>query len=92
MPEIKARVTHKHDTEANWNKAINFIPLKGELIIYDSDATHSCPRVKVGDGAETVINLPFITDLSISLDELQNEIANQDAAVLAEAQKSIAAE
>ena len=57
---IKTRIQLKNDTEANWNKAINFIPLKGEVIIYSADDTHPFSRLKVGDGNTTVINLPFI--------------------------------
>lgn len=33
----KTRIIHKHDTEENWNKAVNFIPQNGEIIIYDPD-------------------------------------------------------
>lgn len=56
---IEARISHKIDTEENWNKAVNFIPLKGELIIYNIDASHPEHRFKIGDGITTVINLPF---------------------------------
>ena len=31
----QGRIVQKHDTSANWAKATNFIPLKGEIIIYD---------------------------------------------------------
>lgn len=34
---LKARIQHKHDFEANWKKAKNFIPLNGELIIYNAE-------------------------------------------------------
>lgn len=47
---FKTRVQNKHATEAQWREAINFIPLAGELIIYDIDDTHSSPRFKIGDG------------------------------------------
>ena len=59
---VKTRIVNKHDTEANWQKAVNFIPKKGEIIIYDKDSTHDCPRFKVGDGTTLVSNLPFTTD------------------------------
>lgn len=59
---FKTRVLQKHDLEVNWNKATNFIPLSGELIIYDPDTTYPYPRFKVGDGKTTVINLPFSCD------------------------------
>lgn len=57
---INSRIQLKHDTEANWAKATNFIPLKGEVIVYDIDDTHTSPRVKIGDGTNKVFNLPFI--------------------------------
>lgn len=57
---IKTRIQLKNDTEANWTKAINFCPLKGELIIYSADEAHPFPRLKVGDGTTLVSDLPFI--------------------------------
>lgn len=56
---INARIIPKHDIETNWNKAINFIPLKGEIIVYDVDENYSYPRIKHGDGVTKVIDLPF---------------------------------
>ena len=52
------RIQLKHDTEANWNKAVNFIPKAGEMIIYDADGTNPV-RIKIGDGITVVNNLPF---------------------------------
>ena len=57
---IKARIQLKNDTEENWNKAINFVPLQGEIIIYSADNSHPFSRIKVGDGITTVIKLPFV--------------------------------
>ena len=31
---ISSRIIHKHDTEVNWNKATNFIPKAGEIIVF----------------------------------------------------------
>ena len=65
------RFVPKGDTEANWNKAVGFIPLDKEIIIYKKDANHSAPRIKIGDGVTIVQKLPFISsgggevDLSI---------------------------
>ena len=56
---IKTRIIQKHAVESDWLKATNFIPLKGELIIYDADATCTYPRFKVGDGITNVNDLPF---------------------------------
>lgn len=55
------RIVQKHDTESNWNKATNFIPMKGELIIYDADENYNSARFKVGDGETLVSALPFVT-------------------------------
>lgn len=60
---LNTRIQMKTDTEANWNKATNFIPKNGEIIVYATDATHSYQRVKVGDGKTLVNNLPFINDV-----------------------------
>ena len=57
---VKTRIQLKNDTENNWNKAINFIPLRGELIIYSTDETHPFSRIKVGDGSTPVVDLPFL--------------------------------
>ena len=57
---IKTRIQLKNDTEANWDKAVNFVPREGEVIIYSADDTHPFSRLKVGDGVTNVIDLPFI--------------------------------
>ena len=57
---IKVRHIQKHDTEENWNKAVNFIPKQGEIIIYDVDSNYSYERMKIGDGTTLVSSLPFI--------------------------------
>lgn len=57
---LNTRIIHKHETEANWLLATNFIPMQGEIIIYDIDSTHAYERVKVGDGKTLVSALPFI--------------------------------
>ena len=60
---INTRIQLKNDTEANWMSSVhiadggtkpndegtNFIPRKGEVIIYTADDTHPFPRLKVGD-------------------------------------------
>lgn len=76
MPKkIQTRIQHKHDIEANWKLATGFVPLAGELIIYDQEidpatgATLTLPpgrtepftykRFKLGDGRTPVDELPF---------------------------------
>lgn len=63
------RIIHKHDIEENWNKAVNFIPKVGELIVYDADENYSYSRVKMGDGINFVIDLPFIGEEKANKDE-----------------------
>ena len=71
---LNTRHVQKHDIEVNWLKAKNFIPLQGELIIYDievdstgntlelpTDRTtpYTYARFKIGDGITNVNTLPF---------------------------------
>lgn len=58
---VKTRIIHKHDTEENWNKATNFIPKQGEIIVYDNDSIYDYERFKIGDGVTNVNDLPFAT-------------------------------
>lgn len=58
--KLDARIPQKHDTEANWNKAVNFKPMVGEFIVYDPDANYSYARFKIGDGNTVVKDLPFV--------------------------------
>ena len=52
--EIKTRIQNKNDTSENWEKAVNFIPLKGEIIIYND-----LRLTKIGDGVTKVGALEF---------------------------------
>lgn len=57
--KLKTRVQNKHDASANWAKATSFVPLAGEMIVYDD-----LNKVKMGDGSTTVVNLPFFINKS----------------------------
>ena len=68
--QINTRIQLKNDIEANWLKAVNFIPKLGELIIYNAekegdelpegrDYRIEYPRFKVGDGQNNVNILSF---------------------------------
>ena len=74
---INGRIQNKHDIEANWIKAVNFIPKQGEIIVYDreidSDGNtlllpdtrtlpYSYERLKIGDGITKINELPFLFD------------------------------
>ena len=72
---INSRQQQKHDIEANWLKAVNFVPKPGELIIYDAETiaptadeaailgrNYAIPyaRIKIGNTqGSTINNLPF---------------------------------
>ena len=57
---LQARIQNKCDTTANWAKATNFVPKKGEIIIYSDGGGTGIPKMKVGDGATKVGSLKFI--------------------------------
>lgn len=65
---LSTRIVHKHDTEAHWNLATNFVPKQGELIVYDIDANYSYERFKIGDGSTLVSGLPFVNDVLTNAD------------------------
>ena len=65
LKTIKIRVINKHETQEDWEKAVNFIPLLAEIIVYDTDSTHTQARLKIGDGKTNVNNLPFIGEKMI---------------------------
>lgn len=71
---LQTRIQLKHDTEANWNTAsINgFIPLVGEIIIYDPDDNNYYPRMKIGDGESLINDLPFSPISPERIDEFGN--------------------
>lgn len=85
---IKTRIVHKHAIESNWLKAINFVPLQGELIIYDVEVDaegniltlpkgrttpYTYERFKIGDGKTLVKDLPFVDDGIRDVTELPTE-------------------
>lgn len=69
---LQTRIIHKHDIEDNWNKATNFKPNKGEMIVYDKDDNHNFVRLKFGDGETVVKDLPFIQTSSSDARDIYN--------------------
>ena len=69
VPTRKTRVVNKYDTLENWNKAVNFIPLSGEIIVYAADEEHENIRIKIGDGVNGVNDLEFVNE-HITNDEI----------------------
>ena len=79
--KIQARIRQKVDTKANWDKATNFVPLKGEYIYYSD-----LHKVKVGDGVTKVGSLPFLADsggtvtsVTIKMNGVSNTITTSGA-------------
>lgn len=75
MPNITTRIRQKHDTATNWASAVNFTPLAGELIVYDADNTTTYPRFKVGNGQDSINNLPFSDEHYVLDTELGGYVA-----------------
>ena len=57
---FQGRIVQKHDTKANWEKATNFIPLKGEIILYDD-----LNEIKIGNGTTKINDLDFFASAII---------------------------
>lgn len=74
--QISARTQQKIDLTANWEKATNFVPKKGEIIVYSDGGGTGIPKMKVGDGATKVGSLEFISatvpDASVSISGIVN--------------------
>ena len=70
---MKKQIMLKHDSAANWAKAVNFIPKLDELILYDGVIENGIyielPRLKKGDGKTRINDLPFL-DTERSIKEL----------------------
>lgn len=59
--KLTTRIQHKIDTYKNWEKATNFTPLKGEIIIYTTDENDEDKiSLKIGNGQDNVNILPFV--------------------------------
>jgi hypothetical protein len=59
----------KIEAAQDWEKAKNFIPKKGQIIIYDgikeNDQYVQAPKIKIGDGITPVTDLPFESNNSV---------------------------
>lgn len=88
---LDVRIRSKRDTTANWNQAGGFIPLRGEIIIYDDYETKTwtemeygeevtktvnIPNIKIGDGSAYVQDLPFVDQRTREI--LMEHINNQE--------------
>ena len=79
--QFNARMQQKIDTYENWSKATNFIPLKGELIIYTTDENGNEKigfKVGTGEPDKNVHQLDFISlgEAAAAVDEIASNLAN----------------
>ena len=88
MKTFDTRIISKHDTTANWSARRAFIPLKGEVIIYEDYKLENgsyIPGIKVGDGTTPAVDLPFVSqdienDLLEHINNTQVHISSSDRA------------
>ena len=88
---VNTRIQIKHDTTENWNNAVGFIPLPGEIIVYDDyevktytveeygemiTKTALIPNIKIGTGNAYVQDLAFVDEKTKAI--LMEHINNQD--------------
>ena len=88
---INPRIQLKRDTTDNWNNARGFIPLPGEVIIYEDYETKTytvqefgetvtktvnIPNIKIGTGNAYVQDLAFVDENTRTM--LLDHIHNQD--------------
>lgn len=57
---VNSRIKIKHDTTENWNNARGFIPLSGELIVYDDYETKTYEVEEYGETVTKTVNIPNI--------------------------------
>ena len=57
---MNARIQIKHDTTENWNNATGFIPLPGEIIVYDDYEVKTYTVQEYGETVTKIINIPNI--------------------------------
>ena len=88
---VNARIKLKHDTTENWNNAVGFIPMAGEVIIYDDYQTKTWEEQEYGETVTKTVNIPgikigtgnaYVQDLAFVdndlRDTLLNHIRNQE--------------
>lgn len=90
VKQLRGRVQHKKKTEAEWYLDVYvsagstklrekpFIPLDGELIVFEKDDTHENDRFKFGDGETNVMELPFTSVELVQADWNQTDKTKAD--------------
>ena len=62
---LGGKVQFKHETEANWELS-NYVPDKGEQVLYDPDEQIKHTRIKFGNGKDKVKDLPFSAEADLT--------------------------
>lgn len=57
---VNTRIKLKHDTTENWNNAFDFIPMAGEVIVYDDYETKTYTVEEYGETVTKTVNIPNI--------------------------------
>ena len=65
----KSEAVIKTDLSINWEKAKNYRPSKGTIIVYEYE--DSAPRIKIGNGEDLVGDLPFLIN---PLPQVQDDV------------------
>ena len=82
---LNARIQIKHDTTANWDAAIGFIPLPGEIIVYDDYQVKTWEEVEYGEVVTKHANIPgvkigtgnaYVQDLQFVEGDLREKLLN----------------
>lgn len=80
---VNTRIKLKHDTTENWDNARGFIPMAGEVIIYDDYQTRTWTEQEYGETVTKTINIPgikigtgngYVQDLAFVDDELRDKL------------------
>lgn len=75
--QFNARIQHKIDTYDNWEKAVNFRPLDGEIIIFTPDPENpedTRPvRLKIGSENKLLSELNFVAGGMSAEDSSQSD-------------------
>ncbi len=79
---LNSRVLLKNDLAAEWAKVPDFIPLEGEIIIYNYD-NGTAPKFKIGNGSTKISVLPFFNNL----EELNYALSNTPGGAAISAEK-----
>lgn len=96
---VKGRISNKHGTEEYWILSVYtdttkktlrekpFLPLPGELIIYDPDSINKAYRYKFGDpdnrdgGRRNVVDLPFANNVFVDVEARPKDEEAQEGVI-----------